>query len=73
MEKLTIMTNAIKRFNETILWKWELDSMPNKPNNVIIETWLPQRDILCKYLCCMQFVLLSEYLIDFKSAELHFV
>ncbi|KAK4872660.1 hypothetical protein RN001_014689 [Aquatica leii] len=30
----------------TILWKFEDDDLPNKPENVITSKWLPQQDIL---------------------------
>lgn len=43
------MTNALGRLKQTVIWKWELDFMPNKPSNVVITPWLPQRDILCTY------------------------
>ncbi|KAF5301856.1 hypothetical protein FQR65_LT08688 [Abscondita terminalis] len=29
----------------TVLWKFELDEMPNKPKNVITSKWFPQQDI----------------------------
>lgn len=30
----------------TILWKFEDEELPNKPNNVIVSPWLPQQDVL---------------------------
>ncbi|KAK4872659.1 hypothetical protein RN001_014688 [Aquatica leii] len=30
----------------TVLWKFEDDSLPNKPSNVITSKWLPQQDVL---------------------------
>ena len=29
-----------------VLWKWEADTLPNKPDNVRISKWLPQSDLL---------------------------
>ena len=29
-----------------VLWKWEADTLPNKPENVRISKWLPQSDLL---------------------------
>ncbi|KAJ8947849.1 hypothetical protein NQ318_009995, partial [Aromia moschata] len=29
-----------------VLWKWESDDLPGKPENVIIRQWLPQQDVL---------------------------
>ncbi|KAK5639992.1 hypothetical protein RI129_010803 [Pyrocoelia pectoralis] len=30
----------------TVLWKFEAENLPNKPNNVFISKWLPQQDVL---------------------------
>ncbi|RZC42789.1 UDP-glucuronosyltransferase 2B9, partial [Asbolus verrucosus] len=30
----------------TVLWKWESDHLPGKPDNVVIRKWLPQQDVL---------------------------
>jgi len=32
----------------TVIWKYENDHMPNKPENVVLCKWLPQRAILRK-------------------------
>lgn len=37
---------AFGRLPQTIIWKYENDYMPNKPQNVILCKWLPQRSIL---------------------------
>ncbi|KAJ6645923.1 UDP-glycosyltransferase UGT5 [Pseudolycoriella hygida] len=44
---LTSIQNALERLNHTVIWKWELETMPNKPSNIFISPWLPQRDLLC--------------------------
>ncbi|KAJ9601566.1 hypothetical protein L9F63_000309, partial [Diploptera punctata] len=37
---------AFSKLKEKVLWKWETESLPGKPNNVKIGKWLPQADIL---------------------------
>ncbi|XP_066257472.1 UDP-glycosyltransferase UGT5-like isoform X2 [Euwallacea similis] len=32
---------------ERVLWKWEIDSMESKPENVMLTKWAPQFDVLC--------------------------
>ncbi|CAG9762821.1 unnamed protein product [Ceutorhynchus assimilis] len=38
---------AFARFPQRILWKWENGTMADKPDNVMIDKWMPQYDILC--------------------------
>lgn len=38
---------AFTEFKQTVLWKWENETLPHKPDNVHIRKWLPQREILC--------------------------
>lgn len=45
-EKLTAIVKALRQFKQKIVWKWEGD-IPNKPSNIYVRKWLPQRDILC--------------------------
>lgn len=33
----------------SVLWKFENDSLPNLPNNVVIKKWVPQQDVLGKW------------------------
>lgn len=40
---------ALGSFKQQVLWKWENDTLPNRPKNVIIRKWMPQREILCKF------------------------
>lgn len=42
------MLQAFGSFKQRFLWKWENDTLPNKPDNVYIQKWLQQREILCK-------------------------
>ncbi|XP_049819201.1 UDP-glycosyltransferase UGT4-like [Aethina tumida] len=29
-----------------VIWKWEIDIMENKPDNILLQKWLPQQDLL---------------------------
>lgn len=49
----TLPANVLKAFKivfsqlpQTIIWKYENDHMPDKPENVMLYKWLPQRAIL---------------------------
>lgn len=46
-EKLTAILNALGQFKQKVVWKWNGGALPNKPSNVYVGKWLPQRDILC--------------------------
>ncbi|XP_017479994.1 PREDICTED: UDP-glucuronosyltransferase 2B15-like, partial [Rhagoletis zephyria] len=46
LEKLQIFTDVFRQLKQRVLWKFENDSIPNVPDNVIIKKWLPQNDIL---------------------------
>lgn len=41
------LLRAIKRLKQKVIWKWENDTLENKPENLLASKWLPQRDILC--------------------------
>lgn len=46
-----VKNTLMKAFDElpfTILWKYEEDVLPGKPENVKIAKWLPQQDVLSK-------------------------
>lgn len=43
------MLRAFGTFKEKFLWKWENETLQNKPDNVHIQKWLQQREILCTY------------------------
>ncbi|KAK5640108.1 hypothetical protein RI129_010919 [Pyrocoelia pectoralis] len=46
---LKLRNIILETFSElpyTILWKFEDEKLPNKPNNVIVSPWLPQQDVL---------------------------
>jgi glucuronosyltransferase len=46
--KLKAFLEAFSELKQRILWKWEKDSLPGKPQNVKIGKWFPQTDILGK-------------------------
>ena len=48
-EKRDIFLRAFGRLKQRVLWKWETDTMPGKPDNLMIQKWMPQLDILCKF------------------------
>jgi glucuronosyltransferase len=43
------MVEALGELPYTVLWKWESDRLPGKPNNVVTRKWFPQQDILGKW------------------------
>jgi glucuronosyltransferase len=47
-EKREGILRALGKFKQLVLWKYENETMPNQPPNVIIRKWMPQREILCK-------------------------
>lgn len=46
-ERRDALLLALSQFKQRVIWKWENSTLPNKPDNVYIRSWLPQRDILC--------------------------
>ncbi|EDW96273.1 uncharacterized protein Dyak_GE24978 [Drosophila yakuba] len=45
-EKLRIFLEVFASLKQRVLWKFEDDQLPNLPENVRAEKWLPQADIL---------------------------
>lgn len=43
-QKLCI--SAFREIPQRILWKYESDNIKDLPNNVMINKWFPQRDII---------------------------
>ncbi|KAG4074905.1 hypothetical protein HA402_009330 [Bradysia odoriphaga] len=41
------LLKVFSSFKQTVLWKFENDTLPNQPANVHIFKWMPQREILC--------------------------
>jgi len=56
------LLKALGRVPQRVLLKYE-DEMEDKPKNIMTKQWLPQRDILCKYLiiqiCNIIFIITS--------------
>jgi glucuronosyltransferase len=46
VDKREALVRAFSRLKQKVIWKYENDTLPNKPDNVMISKWLPQRDIL---------------------------
>ncbi|KAJ8980271.1 hypothetical protein NQ317_005129 [Molorchus minor] len=45
-EKRNAILRSFGKLKQKVLWKWDEDNLPGKPNNVIISKWFPQQDIL---------------------------
>lgn len=48
-EKLNALLDTFRELPYLILWKFELDDISNKPDNVVIRKWFPQQDVLGTY------------------------
>lgn len=44
-DKLEAILKALGKLKQKVIWKYEDPELPNKPNNIMISPWLPQRDI----------------------------
>lgn len=64
-EKKDAFLRAFARLPQRVLWKWENETMPGKPDNVMIQKWMPQFDILCT------FDLILLYIIDSYHCRLY--
>ncbi|XP_030374417.1 uncharacterized protein LOC115623986 [Scaptodrosophila lebanonensis] len=42
----SVLLETFGSLQERVLWKFEMDEMPNRPANVLISKWFPQHDIL---------------------------
>ncbi|XP_075152982.1 UDP-glycosyltransferase family 301 member D1 [Haematobia irritans] len=45
-DRILVLLNAFGKLQQNVLWKYENDSLPNLPPNVMIRKWMPQNDIL---------------------------
>lgn len=41
-----VFIEVFKKWKYNVVWKFELDELPNKPHNMMIAAWLPQADVL---------------------------
>lgn len=46
--KLQAIIKVLGSIPRKVLWKWETEDLPEKPDNVFISKWLPQFDVLSK-------------------------
>lgn len=46
VEKREALTKVFGKLKQKVIWKYENETLPNKPDNVMISPWVPQRDIL---------------------------
>nr|QIK00367.1 UDP-glycosyltransferase [Xylotrechus quadripes] len=46
-EQRDAFLKAFARLPYRVLWKWENETMEGKPDNVMVQKWMPQLDILC--------------------------
>jgi len=46
VEKRDALLKTFAQFKQKVMWKWEDDKLPGKPDNVFIKSWWPQDDIL---------------------------
>ncbi|XP_068082735.1 UDP-glycosyltransferase UGT5-like [Anabrus simplex] len=44
--KIAAILEAFSEIPQRVIWKWESDSLPGQPANVMVAKWLPQQDIL---------------------------
>ena len=45
-KKRKTLLNVFGKLKQKVLWKWETESMEDKPENVMLHKWLPQQDVL---------------------------
>ena len=45
-ELLRMFTNVFSKLKQKVIWKFEADDLPGKPDNLMLARWLPQQDIL---------------------------
>ncbi|XP_062563657.1 UDP-glucosyltransferase 2-like [Armigeres subalbatus] len=50
-EKLEALINTLSKLKQRVIWKWDTEHMPNKPDNILLKKWLPQDDILAHKGC----------------------
>ena len=41
-----LLAKVFSRLKQKVIWKWEKDEMPGKPDNLMVSKWLLQQDIL---------------------------
>ncbi|GAB0098882.1 UDP-glucuronosyltransferase [Sergentomyia squamirostris] len=44
--RIQAFVNAFRKLNQRVLWKYEEDDLKNLPENVMLQKWIPQVDVL---------------------------
>lgn len=47
-KKLDVILKVLGSIPRKVIWKWEIDDLPHKVNNVMTRKWLPQFDVMSK-------------------------
>ena len=45
-EKMKVFLETFARLSYTVIWKWDGEVMADLPSNVILQSWVPQQDLL---------------------------
>lgn len=45
-EKMKVFLSTFSQLKYTVIWKWDGEAIPGLPSNVILESWVPQQDLL---------------------------
>ena len=45
-EKMKVFLETFSQLSYTVIWKWDGEEMSDLPSNVILQTWVPQQDLL---------------------------
>lgn len=45
-DKMRILLKVMGSIPRKVIWKWEVDDIPDLPSNIFVQKWLPQYDVL---------------------------
>ena len=48
-EKMAVFLETFAQLKHTVIWKWDGEEMAGLPSNVILQSWLPQQDLLAHH------------------------
>lgn len=48
--KVQMIVKVFSELSYDVLWKWDKDELPGRSKNIHISKWLPQPDLLRKYI-----------------------
>lgn len=68
-DKREELLQAFGSLKQLVIWKYENDTIQNKPSNVHIGKWFPQKDILCTLFSRIICALINSKLILYRSSE----